>query len=124
MWGADAAHLPDPRSPRAGRDHADGDSPVARLKLVMDAWCALWMWAPEHGTELPTFAQWLHAIELLFGQRAAESGTLLSLSGTTDGELGSVEYFGRAPHAFVVEGEQAAFAGGGDDQILAETKRW
>jgi hypothetical protein len=31
----------------------------------MDAWCSLWLWAPQHGTEPPSLDQWLSAAEAL-----------------------------------------------------------
>jgi hypothetical protein len=96
VWGADPVHLPDAQATSSGAKLDDPDGPVARLKLAMDAWCALWLWAPEHGTALPTLGDWIDAIELLFGQRADETGTLFSLSDTMGGDLGSVGYFGKA----------------------------
>jgi hypothetical protein len=96
VWGAGPVHLPDAQATRSGTTVDDLDGPVARLKLVMDAWCALWLWAPEHGAALPTLGEWIDAIELLFGQRSDETGTLFSLGDTMGGELGSVGYFGRA----------------------------
>jgi hypothetical protein len=34
-----------------------------RLRTLMDAWCSLWLWAPENGTQLPSLDQWLAAAE-------------------------------------------------------------
>ncbi len=48
----------------------DEDSPLGRLRLVMDAWCALWFW-PVDGPEPPTLAQWLDALEALLGRAPA-----------------------------------------------------
>lgn len=103
VWGADPTNLPAASAVRAAGTINDPDGPVARLKLLMDAWCALWMWAPEHGTELPTLAQWINAIELLFGQRADETGTLFSLQDTLGGSVRSVDYFGNASVAELIE---------------------
>lgn len=36
-----------------------------RLKLVMDAWCALWFWPLEQAAQLPRRETWLEAISLL-----------------------------------------------------------
>ena len=47
---------------------SDPEGPTARLRLIMDAWFALWMWAPANGTALPTLDEWLGAVELLLGQ--------------------------------------------------------
>ncbi len=47
---------------------ADPNGAYRRLKLVMDAWCALWFW-PLTGDEVtpPTFAQWLDALQSIIG---------------------------------------------------------
>lgn len=39
-------------------------SAYRRLKLVMDAWCALWFWPIEHAALLPTRQEWLASLEL------------------------------------------------------------
>lgn len=44
------------------RDPRSGSS---RLRSVMDAWCSLWFWAPQHGTDLPDFDDWLNTAEAL-----------------------------------------------------------
>ena len=61
VWGAD--------TPEAGERF--GDEPIrtvlhdprsatSRLRTLMDAWCSLWLWAPQHGTELPTLRRVAH----------------------------------------------------------------
>ena len=63
----------------------------------MDAWCALWMWAPANGRDLPTLNDWLDAAELLLGQpNSLETGSLFTAYDLADGTLDSVERFGRA----------------------------
>lgn len=47
----------------ASLDH--GTSAGRRLKLVMDAWCALWFWPIERAAELPTREEWLLSLELV-----------------------------------------------------------
>ncbi|MDO5310074.1 MAG: class I SAM-dependent DNA methyltransferase [Planctomycetia bacterium] len=39
--------------------------PYARLKFVMDYWCALWFWPIEHADKLPTRAQFLFDVQML-----------------------------------------------------------
>ncbi|MBM3673032.1 MAG: hypothetical protein FJW86_12755, partial [Actinobacteria bacterium] len=96
VWGADRAALPDPGT-ASSTDFDYPDGPAARLRLLMDAWCALWMWAPANGTELPTLDGWLDAAELLLGQPdAADTGSLFTAHELEDGTLESVERFGRA----------------------------
>lgn len=66
VWGAD--------TPEAGERF--GDEPIrtvlrdprsatSRLRTLMDAWCSLWLWAPQHGTELPRLDEWLTVAEAL-----------------------------------------------------------
>lgn len=43
----------------------DPRSATYRLRTVMNAWCSLWLWAPQHGTALPSFEQWLTGLEAL-----------------------------------------------------------
>lgn len=44
-------------------------SPYRRLKLVMDAWCALWFWPVDQAQHLPAREFWWFALEyLLHGQ--------------------------------------------------------
>lgn len=43
----------------------DPSSATYRLRTVMNAWCSLWMWAPEHGTGLPSLDEWLLGLEAL-----------------------------------------------------------
>ena len=52
-----------------------------RLKLLMDAWCALYFWPLEAVQDLPTRQQWLAAAELVMGEgvRDAETRQMLSL---------------------------------------------
>jgi hypothetical protein len=102
VWGAPASEAtPAPMPTSHGRDDPNGA--YARLKLVMDAWCALWLWAPEHGSKLPNRGEWLAALELLFGQSASETGTLFSLRETEGQSLSSVGYFGKTTVAEAVE---------------------
>lgn len=43
----------------------DPRSATSRLRTLMDAWCSLWLWAPEHGSALPTFDEWLAVAEAI-----------------------------------------------------------
>ena len=53
---------------RAALEAALGDdnTPLARLRLLMDAWCSMWFWPFDSASEVtrPTVAQWLFALEL------------------------------------------------------------
>lgn len=103
VWGADPAALPAPGiASSSAFDNPEG--PTTRLRLLMDAWCALWMWAPANGTALPTLDRWLDAAELILGQPdGADTGSLFTAHELDDGTLDSVEQFGRATVAEVLD---------------------
>ena len=46
---------------------AENASPYARLKAVMDYWCALWFWPIEKAEELPTRQEFLFDVQMLLG---------------------------------------------------------
>jgi len=103
VWGADRRALPDPGSASSTR-FEDAEGPVARLRVLMNAWCALWMWAPDNGADLPTLDNWLEAAELLLGQPTIEDvGSLFTAYELDIGTLDSIEYFGKASIAEVLE---------------------
>lgn len=54
-------------------------SATTRLRLAMDAWCALWFWPLEHTKELPSREEWLGTLELLLEGQLAEPETQASL---------------------------------------------
>jgi hypothetical protein len=103
VWGAEPDALPElGLASRTAFQYPEG--PAARLRLLMDAWCALWMWAPANGAALPTFEHWLEAAELLLGQPdTADTGQLFTPHDLADGTLDSVERFGKAAVAEVLE---------------------
>jgi hypothetical protein len=75
----DELHVwPDPAANRAPTSTAEKDaayqremlseaqknaSPYRRLKLVMDAWCALWFWPLDKASELPSREHWWFVLE-------------------------------------------------------------
>jgi hypothetical protein len=103
VWGAQTTEPLDSSLVGSTR-FLDPEGPVSRLRLLMDAWCALWMWAPGNGANLPTFNDWLDAAELLLGQPSSlETGALFTSYELADGTLESVERFGKASVAEVVD---------------------
>src|SRR5699024_5845996 len=48
---------------------AEANSAYQRLRLVMDAWCALWFWPvlPDDEIAPPTFHQWLETVQKILG---------------------------------------------------------
>jgi hypothetical protein len=61
------------------RLEADSGS-FQRLKLLMDAWCALYFWPLEATHDLPTREQWLAAAELVVGEGVNDVATRQMLS--------------------------------------------
>ncbi len=49
----------------AAKALADADSPLGRLRTLMDAWVGLWFWPLDSGVTPPTWAQWLQVAEEL-----------------------------------------------------------
>ncbi|MGO2314023.1 MAG: restriction endonuclease [Brachybacterium tyrofermentans] len=49
---------------------ADANSAYRRLRLVMDAWCALWFWPvlPDDDVTPPTLAEWIETLEQILGR--------------------------------------------------------
>ena len=68
-------------------------SAYRRLRLVMDAWCALWFWPLTTHVAPPSLDEWLEVLEGLIGRPAKEArgtdGTLVE--GSSWAELDSME---------------------------------
>ncbi|GAB2628414.1 class I SAM-dependent DNA methyltransferase [Nocardioides ginkgobilobae] len=77
---------------------ADPDGAYRRLKLVMDAWCALWFWPlTEEDVKPPTLGQWYDALRMILGADTmkaslARKGDDTLQSALTWDELGDVEH--------------------------------
>ncbi len=102
VWGRTVT----PHGSTVGRDQiedslADANGAYQRLRLIMDAWCALWFW-PLHGPQAdpeariapPTLDQWTEALQSVVGrdpQRLRKAGmhTLAAASDWTS--LGEAE---------------------------------
>ena len=60
------------------------DSAYRRLRLVMDAWCALWFWPLTTQVTPPSLDEWLGALEGLLGKQVKDAkgtdGTLVDAS--------------------------------------------
>ena len=68
-------------------------SAYRRLRLVMDAWCALWFWPLTTEVMPPSLEEWLDTLERLLGQQVKDAkgtdGTLVDASSWA--ELDSME---------------------------------
>lgn len=68
------------------------NGPYQRLRTIMDAWCALWMWAPTNTAALPTLDAWLDMVEYLVGPvDPGDTGQLVTSAANDE----SVELFGK-----------------------------
>jgi hypothetical protein len=66
VWGADTPAAGNRLGEAAIRQVLnDPRSATSRLRTLMDAWCSLWLWAPQHGTDVPSLDQWLTVAEAL-----------------------------------------------------------
>lgn len=63
-------------------------SAYRRLRLVMDAWCALWFWPLTTDVTPPSLDEWLGALEGLLGKQVKDAkgtdGTLVDASSWTE----------------------------------------
>ena len=71
----------------------NGDSAYRRLRLVMDAWCALWYWPLTTQVAPPSFEHWLNALEGLLGiaGKAGPTDAATFADATAWGELEQAE---------------------------------
>ena len=80
VWGADTAPAGEMFGDEPIRTVLENPrSATSRLRTLMDAWCSLWLWAPQHGVELPTLDDWLAVAEALLRiDEPWETGTLFT----------------------------------------------
>lgn len=64
----DSIHVQDQEEAAAELENAS--SAYRRLRLVMDAWCALWFWPIEKSGLLPSREEWIASLELVLLGRA------------------------------------------------------
>lgn len=109
VWGMAAKERPDWSSGGVDRKDVeaaleDQESPLQRLELVMNAWCALWFWpvGQPHTPEPPSFEEWMEFLEAVLGlpvpksKKAASSkyGDANAASGDILGMLDAQDDFG------------------------------
>ncbi|WP_366180239.1 hypothetical protein ABXS69_08425 [Actinomyces timonensis] len=99
---------------------ADEDSAYRRLRLVMDAWCALWFWPLTTDVSPPTLEHWLNALEGIVGRAPKDAkgtdGTLAEASTWAqleDVEAVEAQFRGRPPGRLRVLRPGQPLAGGG-----------
>nr|WP_281507864.1 restriction endonuclease [Brachybacterium sp. Marseille-Q7125] len=69
VWGAETTEGGEVTRKQIEETLADANSAYQRLRLVMDAWCALWFWPvlPDDDVAPPTFHQWLETVQKILG---------------------------------------------------------
>ncbi|MGN7211900.1 restriction endonuclease [Brachybacterium paraconglomeratum] len=69
VWGAETSEGGEVTRTQIEETLADANSAYQRLRLVMDAWCALWFWPvlPDDEIAPPTFHQWLETVQKILG---------------------------------------------------------
>ncbi len=69
VWGAETSEGGEVTRKQIEETLADANSAYQRLRLVMDAWCALWFWPVLPGDDVapPTFHQWLETMQKILG---------------------------------------------------------
>ena len=70
VWGAETREGGEVTRAQIEASLADANSAYQRLRLVMDAWCALWFWPvlPEDEITPPTVEEWLGTLEQILGK--------------------------------------------------------
>ena len=90
LWGREAQ---DDAGSRVSREEIEAylaapGSAYRRLRMVMDAWCALWFWPLTTDVTPPSLDEWLGALEGLLGKQVKDAkgtdGTLVDTSSWTE----------------------------------------
>ena len=69
VWGAETSEGGEVTRAQIEETLSDANSSYQRLRLVMDAWCALWFWPvlPDDEIAPPTFTEWLETVQKILG---------------------------------------------------------
>ncbi|WP_232226297.1 hypothetical protein [Brachybacterium phenoliresistens] len=70
VWGAETTEGGEVTRAQIEQSLNDSNSSYQRLRLVMDAWCALWFWPvlPDDEVSPPTFEEWLDTLQKILGR--------------------------------------------------------
>lgn len=70
VWGAETSDGGSVTRQQIEQNLADSNSAYRRLRLVMDAWCAMWFWPvlPDDAIAPPTLSQWITVVEQILGR--------------------------------------------------------
>nr|WP_276549948.1 DNA methyltransferase [Brachybacterium muris] len=69
VWGTETSEGGEVTRKQIEESLAEANSAYQRLRLVMNAWCALWFWPvlPDDDIAPPTFHQWLETVQKILG---------------------------------------------------------
>ena len=97
----------------------DNASPYARLKAVMDYWCALWFWPIDQVEELPNRMQFMFDVQMLLGL------DVVNVRGNRD-NVGQLSFFDDAnldPYAQDLAGRYGKYGAVNLDELRSDFPR-
>ncbi len=95
-------------------------SPYARLKAVMDYWCALWFWPIDKADELPNRLQFLWDINMLLGMDVIDTS---ARKGRGEGQMSIFDDLELDPYAQELASRYGRFGAVNLNQLRADFPR-
>ena len=95
-------------------------SPYARLKAVMDYWCALWFWPIDKADELPNRMEFLWDINMLLGVGVVDTS---GRKGRPEGQLSMFDDLDLDPYARELSDRYGKYGAVNLDQLRADFPR-
>lgn len=95
-------------------------SPYARLKAVMDYWCALWFWPIDKADELPNRMEFLWDVNMLLGVGVVDTS---GRKGRPEGQLSIFDDIDLDPYARELSDRYGKYGAVNLDQLRADFPR-
>lgn len=95
-------------------------SPYARLKAVMDYWCALWFWPIDKADELPSRMEFLWDVNMLLGVGVVDTS---GRKGRHEGQLSMFDDLDLDPYARDLSDRYGKYGAVNLDQLRADFPR-
>ena len=95
-------------------------SPYARLKAVMDYWCALWFWPIDKADELPNRMEFLWDVNMLLGVGVVDTS---GRKGRPEGQLSIFDDLDLDPYARELSDRYGKYGAVNLDQLRADFPR-
>ena len=95
-------------------------SPYARLKAVMDYWCALWFWPIDKADELPSRMEFLWDVNMLLGVGVVDTS---GRKGRHEGQLSMFDDLDLDPYARELSDRYGKYGAVNLDQLRADFPR-